>query len=111
MFYKGSKETTQKAVDVDPDRHQMPKRSRAYDRLTKTMLKAASPLAKKAKSTDTHTEIKAASPPAKKAKSTDTHTEIKPAGETPDEVKKRIIDQMIKEGKVRRTRSYDFSKE
>ena len=70
----------------------MPKRSRTYDRLTKTMLKAASP-------------------PAKKAKSTDIPVEIKPAGETPDEVKKRIIDQMIKEGKVRKTRSYDFSKE
>ena len=52
--------------------------------------------------------------PAKRAKTekkaTDTEIDIKSAGETPEDLKKTIVAQLIKEGKVRRTRSYDFSK-
>ena len=43
-------------------------------------------------------------------KATDTEIDIKSAGETPEDLKKTIVAQLIKEGKVRRTRSYDFSK-
>ena len=52
--------------------------------------------------------------PAKHAKTekkaTDTEIDIKSAGETPDDLKKTIVAQLVKEGKVIRTRSYDFSK-
>ena len=49
--------------------------------------------------------------PAKRAKTaTNTEIDLKSAGETPEALKKTIVDQLIKEGKVRRTRSYDFSK-
>ena len=52
--------------------------------------------------------------PVKRAKTdkkaTNTEIDIKSAGETPEDLKKTIVAQLIKEGKVRRTRSYDFSK-
>ena len=43
-------------------------------------------------------------------KATNMEIDIKSAGETPEDLKKTIVAQLIKEGKVRRTRSYDFSK-
>ena len=43
-------------------------------------------------------------------KATDTEIDIKSAGETPEDLKKTTVAQLIKEGEVRRTRSYDFSK-
>ena len=52
--------------------------------------------------------------PAKHAKTekkaTDTEIDIRSAGETPEDLKKTIVAQLIKEGKVRRNWSYDFSK-
>ena len=43
-------------------------------------------------------------------KATDTEINIKPAGETPEDFKKAVVAQLIREGKVRMTRSIDFSK-
>ena len=90
-FYK-TKGATDQPVDVDVEQHQMPKRSRKFD-ISRSMM-GGKP-AKHAK-----TEKKA----------TDTEIDIKSAGETPEDLKKTIVAQLIKEGKVRRTRSYDFSK-
>ena len=77
---------------LDIEQHQMPKRSRKFD-ISRSMM-GGKP-AKHAK-----TEKKA----------TDTEIDIKSAGETPEDLKKTIVAQLIEEGKVRRTRSYDFSK-
>ena len=79
-------------LDVDVEQHQMPKHSRKFD-ISRSMM-GGKP-AKHAK-----TEKKA----------TDTEINIKSAGETPEDLKKTIVAHLIKEGKVRRTRSYDFSK-
>ena len=85
------------------------------------------PPAKKAKTADPKPKAgspparkpKAASPPAKKAtdtKATDTKpkenktVEVKPAGETSRHMKNKVIAELIREGKVRMTRSCDFSK-
>ena len=43
-------------------------------------------------------------------KATATEINIKLAGETPEDLKKAVVAQLIKEGKVRKTRSIDFSK-
>ena len=77
---------------VDVEQCQMPKRSRKFD-ISRSMM-GGKP-AKRAK-----TEKKA----------TNTEIDIKSAGETPGDLKKTIVARLIKEGKVRRTRSYDFSK-
>ena len=80
---------TDQVVDVDVELRQMPKHSRKFD-LSRSMMGGK---------------------PAKCAKTaTDMEKELKPAGEVPEALKKIIVDQLIKEGKVRRTRSYDFSK-
>ena len=86
------KDATVQLVDVDVELCQMPKHSRKFD-ISRSMMGGK---------------------PAKHAKTdktaTDTEVDIKPAGETPEDLKKTIVAQLIKEGKVRRTRSYDFSK-
>ena len=83
------KGATDQLVDVDVELYQMPKYSRKFD-ISRSMM--GGNLAKCAK------------------KATDTEIDIKSAGETPEDFKKTIVDQLIKEEKVRRTRSYDFSK-
>ena len=105
----------------------MPKRSRRYDRETAMMVKRGPdststdmPPAKKAKvASPPARRPKAASPPAKKAtdtKATDTKpkekkkVEVKPAGETSRQMKNIVIAELIREGKVKMTRSCDFSK-
>ena len=85
----------------------MPKRSRKYDRETAMSVKRGP----ESTSTDTSRSM----PPAKKAK-TDTKSkekktvEVKPAGETSQHMKNIIVAQLIREGKVRMTKSMDFSK-
>lgn len=79
----------------------MPKRSRKYDRETAMSVKRGP----ESTSTDTSRSM----PPAKKAK-TDTKSKIKPAGETSQHMKNIIVAELIREGKVRMTRSMDFSK-
>ena len=79
-------------LDVDVEQCQIPKRSRKFD-ISRSMM-GGKPV-KHAK-----TEKKA----------TDTEIDIKSTGETPEDLEKTIVAQLIKEGKVRRTRSYDFSK-
>ena len=69
----------------------MPKRSRKFD-ISRSMMGG-----------------KPAKPAKTEKKVTDTEIDIKSAGETPEDLKKTIVAQFIKEGKVRRTRSYDFS--
>ena len=79
------KGATDQPIDVDVELRQMPKRSRKFD-ISRSMM---------------------AGKPAKHAKTaTDTEIDIKSAGEIPEALKKTIVDQLIKEGKVRRTRSY-----
>ena len=77
---------------VDVEQRQMPKCSRKFD-ISRSMIGGK---------------------PAKHAKTgkkaTDTKIEIKSAVETPEDLKKTIVAQLIKEAKVRRTRTYDFSK-
>ena len=85
-FYK-TKGGTDQPVDVELC--QMPKRSRRFD-LSRSMIDGK---------------------PGKPAKTaTDMEIEFKLVGEAPEALKKRLVVQLIKEGKVRRTRSYDFSK-
>ena len=86
------KGATDQLVDVDVEQRQIPKCSRKFD-ISRSMM--GGKLAKCAK-----TEKKA----------TDTEIDIKSTGETPEDLKKTIVAQLIKEGKVRRTRSYDFCK-
>ena len=72
---------------VDPELRQMPKRSRKEDREKSMPMKVKSPPAKKVKS-----------PPAKKA--SDISVDV-PAKETSEELKKMVINDLIKTGKVR----------
>ena len=90
-FYK-TKGATDQPVDVDVEQHQIPKRSRKFD-ISRSMM-GGNPV--KHVKTD--------------KKATDTEIDIKSAGEIPEDFKKTIVAQLIKEGKVRRTWSYDFSK-
>ena len=89
QFYKTKGDTDQL---VDVEQRQMPKHSRTFD-ISRSMMGG-----KPAKCAKTE------------KKATDTEIDIKSAGETPEDLKKTIVAQLIKEGKVRRTRSYDFSK-
>ena len=86
------KGATDLLVDVDVEQCQMPKHSRKID-ISRSMMGG-----KPAKCARTE------------KKATDTEIDIKSAGETPEDLKKTMVAQLIKEGKVRRTRSYDLSK-
>ena len=98
----------------------MPKRSRTFD-ISRSMM-GGKP-AKRAKTDQQATDTKRAKTDRsgskketnKKSaktdkKATDTEINIKPAGETPEDFKKAVVAQLIREGKVRMTRSIDFSK-
>ena len=90
-FYKAAVKRKATAQPTQPTgstygEPQMPKRSRAYDRAP-----AMVPVASK-----------------KPKKSTDIH--IKPAGEVSKEYKKNMVAALVRDGKVRMTRSCDFSK-
>ena len=92
-FYKGAVKRKATAEPTQPTRStstygepQMPKRSRFYDRAT-----AMVPVASK-----------------KPKKSTD--IDIKPAGEVSKEYKTNMVAALVRDGKVRMTRSCDFSK-
>ena len=105
-------------VEVDVELRQMPKRSRKFDISRSIIGGKPAKCAKRATDTErTETDTKATHQKSaktdrpKKAKTaTDTEINIKPAGETPEDFKKAVVGQLIKEGKVRMTRSVDFSK-
>ena len=99
-FYK----TKSDIDDVDVELRQMLKRSRKFD-ISRSMM--GSKTAKRAKTDKKATDTEHAKTDKK---ATDTEINIKPAGETPEDFKKAVVAQLIKEGKVRKTRSIDFSK-
>ena len=90
--------------DVDAELCQMPEHSRKFD-ISRSMMggKPAKHAKMDKKATDTE-RVKT------DKKATDTEINIKPAGETPEDLKKAVVAKLIKEGKVRKTRSIDFSK-
>ena len=115
-------------VDIDVELRQMPEHSRKFD-ISRSMMggKPAKCAKMDKKATDTErakTEKKATNTKRAKTdkkatdteraktdkKATDTEMNIKPAGETPEGFKKAVVAKLIKEGKVRMTRSLDFSK-
>ena len=118
-FYKTKSEM--RDVDIDVELRQMPKRSIKFD-ISRSMIggKPAKRAKMDKRATDTERaktdtkathQISAKTDRPKKAKTaTDTEINIKPAGETPEDFKKAVVAQLIKEGKVRMTRSLDFSK-
>ena len=108
-------------VDVDVELHQMPKRSRKFD-ICRSMIGGkpakCAKMDKRATDTElaktdtkaTHQKSAKTDRPKKAKTATDTEINIKPAGETPEDFKKAVVAQLIKEGKVRMPRSVDFSK-
>ena len=91
---------TDQLVDVDVELRQMPKHSRKFD-ISRSMM-GGKP-AKHAKTDKKATDTECAKTDKK---ATDTEINIKPAGETPEDLKKAVVAQLIKE---ENTRSIDFS--